>query len=248
MSLLLKTPWSRKRRSIYFVASCVFGVLLGTAAIGLYHYTKIQSIRIVPVGEAATVYGSDALYGVSFLEDTSSIERRLRADNPHIKQLLVLRRWPNELTIMTVSRRPLAQVSTDGGVFFLDDEGVILKRTRRSDGGEKPSVNLPDIQFYQRILYDSYQVGDTLPFREIIHSLAILKHVQERESLDVLHIAISSQNVIRCSLSNATIAFASDRSVDEQGYVLHQLLKQFRTTGRTFQSIDLRFDKPVVVF
>ena len=248
MSSLPKSSLSKRARRVYLIAACLFGLLISVFGITLYHYTKIQQIRIVAVGESTPVYGSDGLYGVSFFETTASIERRLKENNRHIKQLLVLRRWPNELTIMTVARRAVAQISTDGGVFYLDEEGVILKRTRLAEVDEKEMSAFPDIQFYQRILYDSYQVGDTLPFREIIHSLAILTHMRERESLDVVHIAISSQNVIRCSLRNATITFAADRSVEEQGYVLRQLLKQFRTTGRTFQSIDLRFDKPVVVF
>lgn len=225
----------------------LLGCGLALGIIGGISATTIAHVEQVQLAGNVMVYGSNTLYGMKLYENLAQKERALAAANKQIERLVLIRKWPNTITIVTVARKPLAVIQTERGTLTLDREAYILKRERRDDTVATGSA-LPEISFYQHLVYDQYQVGDRLAYDEIQKALQILGYLKEREGFQDVDIAISSQNVIRCRVDGAEVLFAAEKSVETQGFVLHQLLEQFARSGRTYRTIDLRFDKPVVVF
>ncbi len=228
------------------IAAAAAGIVLATVLVVGYRMTTVSHIDMVRVAGNAQVIGSNTLYGTSMLWGVTDREKQLQDANPHIEKLVLVRKWPDTLVLMTVARKPVAWIQADAGVMTVDTNGYVLRRER--DESATRSAELTQISLFQRLAFDQYQVGDRLTINQLHSALAILEYLTQREALAVKHIAIGSANVIRCSVEDAEIIFAADKDVQVQGYVLHQLLEQFTRSGRTYRTIDLRFDKPVVVF
>ena len=246
MNALQRLPIGLPKLPARVIMAAAAGIVLATVLLVGYRATTVSHIELVQVAGNSQVIGSNTLYGTSMLWGISDAEKQLQQANPQIKQLVLVRKWPDTMVIMTVARKPVAWIQADVGIMTVDTQGYILRRER--DKSATRSAGLTEVTLFQRLAFDQYQVGDQLQIYQLKNALSILEYLTQQEALTVEHIAIGSANVIRCSVNDAEIIFAADKDVQVQGYVLHQLLEQFARSGRTYRTIDLRFDKPVVVF
>ena len=65
--------------------------------------------------------------------------------------------------------------------------------------------------------------------------------------LKINSIDISSLDMLGFNLDGKKLLFTTEKPVETQAYILEKVVGQFKIEGKDFKSLDLRFDKPVIV-
>lgn len=155
--------------------------------------------------------------------------------HPEYQRIQWTRHWPSRIRIMITLRQALGTVSrSDSERWFFDEEGVIFPATDHERDGL------------------SIIVGDDFPLASGIKS-------PELPSIASFHTSIRSrgwasdqwrlagQNAT-AEINRTTVTFRLAENLSAQVASLHLILSRSKIEGKTVRSIDLRFDKPVVVF
>lgn len=207
-----------------------------------YEYTKIKELKIINV-EKEEIIGLENLKNKSLvflnLEETKKI---LLNKNPFIKEIDLEKKIPNILIIKVIFDQPIAVLSSDNGYFYLSSEGKILEKIK-----DLKKAYFPKINFYQKLFFNSYSLGDKIEFKEILFGLQILKMLTDLK-IKVNSLDINSVNVLLFNLENKKVYFSSEKEIGAQFYQFEKIYRQFKIEGRNYQEIDLRFDKPIVRF
>ena len=84
-----------------------------------------------------------------------------------------------------------------------------------------------------------------MEYNDIKTTLFFLKKLGELD-LGVANVDINGLNMIRLNLKSGVILATTEKDLETQAYQLEKIIKQFRIEGKEFETLDLRFDKPVV--
>lgn len=169
------------------------------------------------------------------------VEKDVKAKNPQVKTVSLQKIYPQTIKIRLNLYEPVAAVTANYGYFYLSEDGRILGKNREKN------TNLPVINYYQKIDYYSYPVGDWIRYKDILIALNFLKNPFIEEA-KVDSIDINGNNVILFNLNEKKIYFSTEKEVEIQNYEIEQIIRQFKVEGKEFKSLDLRFDKPIIKF
>lgn len=175
-----------------------------------------------------------------FFLSSQDIEEKIRRENPYIKKIVVKRVFPRTLQISLTLTSPIAVFNGGSGYFYLSAEGRILYKKREMD------ESLPVIHYYQKIDYYSKNAGDTISFKDVSCSLFFLKTSLDI-GLKIDSIDIDGLHMIVLHLRDKNIFFTTEKDQGQQAYELEKIVHKFKIEGKEFKSIDLRFDRPIVV-
>ncbi len=207
-----------------------------------YEYTKIKELKIINV-EKEKIIGLENLKNKLLvflnLEETKKI---LLNKNPFIKDIDFEKKFPNTLIIKVILDQPIAVLSSDNGYFYLSSNGKILLKTK-----DLKKEYFPKINFYQKLSFNSYSLGDKIEFEEILFGLKILQMLVDLK-IKINSLDISSVNVLLFNLEDKKVYFSTEKEIETQFYQFEKIYRQFKIEGRNYQEIDLRFDKPIVRF
>lgn len=168
------------------------------------------------------------------------MEQDIEKENPEVTSVFVSKKLPDELQISVIYTEPMVILVANNGYLYLSDQGRVIYKTR------KVGEELPYIDYYQKIDYSSTQAGDVFNYKDLQASLNFLRHVLDL-GLAVDTIDINGLNMIGFNLKGKTILFTTEKDEEIQLYELGQIVHSFKIEGKDFKSLDLRFDKPVVV-
>ena len=227
----------KNKASLLFFSILVITI---TAVIVFNTLYKVANVRIIS-DKPISLIGIEAFYGKNtvFLS-MEEIRRSIFDNNPLVKKVQVDKAYPGTLVITIEKNQPFAYLLVDRGYFVLSTDGRILKKV--SDIGSLGPV----INYYQKLTYSSYQAGDVIDLEDILTALHFTETV-EGLGLPVLGIDINGFNMIRLQLVNKMVFFTTEKEIPRQDYQLDTLIRQFKVEGRDFKSLDLRFDKPIIV-
>ncbi|MBP9816007.1 FtsQ-type POTRA domain-containing protein [Candidatus Woesebacteria bacterium] len=195
------------------------------------------------------VSGSKQLSGIDkyssnfiFLLKPIEVEKEILQQNPTLEKVVVELIYPNTLSILAIEARPIAKIVLEDGYMAISSEGKILAK-QRDDMSTLPI----GINYYQPLYFRSFAVGDVIDINEMIDAVFFIEELQKL-ALPVGNVDIRNENMIVLFLEDYEILVSSTKDTLEQMAQLKVVLEQFRTKAVEFSRLDVRFEKPIVVF
>jgi len=203
---------------------------------------KVRKILIEGYEDKIILRGLSSYYEKNILFVSSkNLVKNLLEENPHLRSIRVQKVFPNLLKLSIETQPIIASLEMNDGYGYLSNEGKIIKK------GRQKNTSLPLIRYYQKLSYTAYNAGDEISYIDIVSSLYFLQKLKQL-GLQTDTIDISGPDMLLFNLGAKKIYFSSVRSKETQNYELEQIVRQFKIGGIDFKTLDLRFDKPVIVF
>lgn len=203
------------------------------------HYLRVKKIEVV---------GDIALNGLQIAEnkiiiflDSSQVTEELLKLNPHVSQILIVKKYPDSLRILVTREPAIAVLPANEGFFLLNVEGKIVKKTKEDNS------NYPVISYFQNFNYTSYSVGDILDFEDILSALCFVAN-SALVGIDIDNVDIRGKDMIILNSKDSTFFTSTDKSCQTQLDNLSIIIKRYTIEGKKIKTLDLRYKKPVVVF
>lgn len=175
---------------------------------------------------------------ILFLND-KKVKENILESNAQVRSVSIEKLLPHTVRIRVELDSPIAALIVDQGFFELSDNGKIIKKSRIYNN------DIPKINYYQKLNYSSFIPGDYVGYNEIKTALVFLKKLDELK-LGIANVDINGLNMIRLNLKSAVILTTTEKDVRIQIYQLEKIIRQFRIEGKEFETLDLRFNKPVI--
>lgn len=224
----------------------IFIVIFIGIFIGLYiadNTFRIKHINLQPSHKRnADLRGIQTLKGqYTLFVDEKEIAESIKIRNAYVRNVEVTKTYPDTLNIKVSYYVPLAILTVPDGFFLLGDEAVILEKSR-----EAFSNKLPQIKYYQNVPFSNYQAGQELNFKDIKDSLFYLQKLSALKKT-INSIDIKGFHVLGLYTEDEVFIFTSEKEREQQVYQLEVTMREFMISGKQIKSLDVRFDKPVVV-
>lgn len=234
-----KQSWNR------IIKTLIFFIITFTLSLVLI-YRIDQSFRIDTLtvrGETsqAPFKGKDQYKGIHIWDiSEEQLKQYLHNANPYYRVQSVEISYPSTVLVTVSQLVPSAYLTVDSGFVLLSRDGIVLEKSR-----DDPGDRYPRIAFYQNVPYNAFQRGDEIGYKEVVDSLYFLDIVQGAR-LKVKNIDITSFYMLGLYTENGTFLFSSEKDRELQMYQFEQSLKQVSLEGISFDTLDFRFDKPIV--
>ncbi len=176
-----------------------------------------------------------------FLSENVTQELILK-NNPYVKTVALTKEYPDTVILTLSLNRPRAYLKVQDGYYLLTDKAYILEKSR-----EIKSTKLPVITYYQNVPFATNQAGQQLMAKDIQDSLFFLNKLQSMK-VSINSIDIAGFHMLGLYTENQKYFFSSEKDINTQKYQLEAAISEFNVSGKKIKSLDLRFDKPVVVF
>lgn len=241
-----------KRNIILFIII----IILSTILYCLYRYTSIFIVKNVAVvsslGGDLDYVDESAISGISYLQSSpkyfsfnnhKTIEE-VKALNTFVKEVFVVKDFPNSLYIYVTERIPLVTLEIDKKVcVLLDTEGFVLDRvenncsdlTKRFKTIYLKSDN-PKIEFIK---------GTTSTYFQMELITNILK-VMNSYKLSIQNIQIKDNISIFTTNKNISYVFSFNQDLTPQLARFVSVLNELEKKTYKYKQIDLRFSRPVL--
>jgi len=206
-------------------------------------YFEIQSIAIDPSLQFISKRDLNNAIGKNiFTIDLRAIQRKLDYKYPQASQLRVVRRFPNQISVIAKQRMPFAQISIQDQIVILDKESVALSLEK------KKNKDLPEI-VGARISNSKLVLGLPTSGSDIKIALRIIRFFEADQSLSAFSIGeINVENLskIYLKLSNDLEIFLDREQMAQKIRALGVILSQSQLDMGQIKYIDLRFKEPVI--
>ncbi|KKP84846.1 MAG: hypothetical protein UR87_C0065G0003 [candidate division CPR3 bacterium GW2011_GWE2_35_7] len=217
--------------------SAVLIALLTILCIYLLFRSDIFLARIITFERIETGGNTSQLILQTDLEDESrywstfslftfpqdSETRRILDKLPALEEFRITKKFPQELKVVYKERKQAAIVKAKNGSFVLDQKGYVFALTN-------DQIKAPLFED----LETEWQIGRSINSEKVAFAISTVSRFNKLN----LHVKTDT---------NLEIIFSSFKDVDLQIAVLDVVLKNAKIEGKTFEKIDLRFDRPVVV-
>ncbi len=241
--MLLNTSLMKSLNKIkYFVFFCFLCMLFFGVYFFINKYFLIKNIQLNS-DKKLILINKDKLINTNLLFiNEEKISKQIVKDNYLLKTAIVEKILPSTLKISVSIYEPCVSLIVNIGFFNLSCDGRILQKIKEG----KPL--LPQINYYQKLNFNSFQTGDWIDFKDIQQALYFFDKLQQI-NLSVLTIDIKGQDMLVFNLKDEkTIVFSIKKKKESQDYQLELIVKQFKIEGKDYKKIDLRFNKPIVQF
>jgi len=207
-------------------------------------YFKIKEIIIISPKKNASIFGLDDLKKGNFFilkAKKSQLENNLKSINSSIKTIEIEPIFPDKVKVIVDFYEPMAILIGVDINFYLSADSRILFKTK--DAQEELTL----INYYQKLPDFLYKTGDYLSFSDIKMAVELIDFFNQI-SFAVKKVDIKSDDMLIFNLGDKEILLTDKKDKNWQKTQLKKIIKQFKIEGKEFKKIDLRFDKPVVVF
>jgi len=244
------------------IVRLVLGVALAgmLAYLGAYSFSQakkalaIDEIVVTGWDAETSLLGLERVYRQNLpLLSQEQIKQHLARRNPRIKQIFLTKQYPNTLLVDITMRTPFVVLSVANGTYKLDQEAVVVQKLSTTGQDEqdqqlpRDGSQLPQIRFYQKIPFNQYHLGERVDLSEISTAIELADFLSSI-GYAADRIDIDSSDMIRCYIGDLTVLFSPRRDGAVQQYELKEILGEYVKNEKALKSVDLRFDKPVVVF
>lgn len=203
-------------------------------------YFRVKEIGVEGTKELSglSVYSHASLFFLNPVE----IERELTDRNPSVREINVDVQYPHTLSIKVIEAIPLAQVKLEDGYMGITSDGKILNKQK-----DPLEEGVLTIMYYQPLYFNNFTVGETVDIVEIVQTAGI---IEETQKLDVAisKVDIRNENMIVLFSEDREILVSATKDSRLQVAQLKVVLEQVRAKALGFKRLDLRFEKPIIVF
>lgn len=165
--------------------------------------------------------------------------KEIKKANFKIKKIKIKKILPDKIRIEIIPRVAIANLTADKKDFFIvDEEGFIFEKQRQ------PLANLPLVLFDEK-----FTLSTGVFFKGKVENILELILTLKRKLINSSFIELTGIDGITLVLDSKTIATISARkNYSEQLDSLQLILSRSKIEGKLPKKIDLRFEKPVVVY
>lgn len=210
----------------------LIGVIISLNWIGNVFFA-IKNIEIV--GEKIDVeIDKKRIPGNLLFFPERQIEKEIQAANPIVKSIDIQKKYPNTLVIVVSLRSTVLRLKNGDQTVLIDADGVVL--------GEGSNSDAPIAELSLSIPPSGEQIKDD----QVRVSLELVMAFQE--SFPIQYITAYDSKSLRVKIDKTDIFFPHLTDVQAKLATLQTLLTGFRIKSTLPKTIDLRFDKPIVIF
>jgi len=205
------------------------------------HDVKVYDASMLTTNEVKTladVQDGSALYGLSLAKISNSVER-----NPFVKQAIVVRALPYDLSITVHERNPIALLAIDSPqeqMLSVDNEGIVLPLPlgRRN--------NLPIIAN----IMERLQVGDTVTgtLMQAVKFICDADKIGPTLSANIAEVKLDEDDLIAYTTTSSLPVIIGNSSFERKLIYLQSFLEESAKNGDpSYNYIDLRFNGQIAV-
>lgn len=166
--------------------------------------------------------------------DVYKLSETIKSQDVKIKEVEIKKEFLNKVMIKITQRKPLLQIFFEQKYFLVDKEGILFSIYDQNQ-------NLPVLEMN----LEKTAVGVKIKEESALMILSVLEELQKTETVEKVIILEKKLEII---LRNNLLIFLPAENLLLKITSLQELLNRFRIEGKRPVSIDLRFEKPVVVF
>ncbi|MCA9401703.1 MAG: cell division protein FtsQ/DivIB, partial [Candidatus Omnitrophica bacterium] len=170
------------------------------------------------------------------------VHERLKRKYPQIDDLRVVRKFPNQISVLAKERLPFAQTIINDKVLTIDDHGVILSTTSKRD------KRLPYIEGLEDKNH-LYALGHPLTGTKILVGLSYVRYFVANRQLDnhlIQTINVSNLSQVEMLVDNGLMILLDRDNIERKMKVLGVVLAQKNLDFSQIRYIDLRFKEPII--
>lgn len=210
------------------------GFVCGFFSWGIIRVFTITNIEVI--GEGITIEVDAAkLPRNLLLFPVGQVTADLMRDNALVGDVIIKKKYPNTLQITAVARKPFVIAGIQEERYFLDEQGIVLKKYPIETG-------LPVV----RIALTQGEPGVKISDQAVLAAVNFLR--ETRTFISIREIIQYDTMSLRAQSTTMSIVFAQSSDIQTAARTLQTVLAGFRIKGTLPTTVDLRFDKPVVTF
>ncbi len=217
--------------SLLFLGGYMLNQLLVINSIDL-QVTNPEKIRVAQLHSELnqTYYGKPL-----WLIDPQTISRVIGQNHPQVLGVRVSSQYPNKVIIAVSGRSPILQLKVldSEATFLVDVQGLVL--------AQEQQTNLPAVS-----VLGVLQVGQIIKNEELLFLLGLLDQLKGTYVLG--EITFISPTSLRMQVDGISVLYTTTLSADLQCQRLKTVLEHYHLRNVTLNTIDLRFNRPVVSF
>jgi cell division protein FtsQ len=187
------------------------------------------------VKSLADIHTGSPLYGLSL----SDISHRVR-QSPFVKEAVVVRALPYDLTITVHERDPLALLATATSMLSVDENGIVLPL---------PLGRKNDLPLVTNIS-DQLSIGDTVR-GNLMRAVRFLSEAEELGpalSASVAEVQLQGENLVAITTAYSFPVLIGKGNFERKLLYLHKFLTEIAGAGISdYNYVDLRFDGQIVL-
>lgn len=233
-----------KRKRLRLLVALIVVMILGSISWRIYNSPLFELREIRVVGNRMVKKGNILKRaaiepGMSLIKVSArEVKERVEAE-PWIREIKVVKEYPDRLKLVVSERKPLATLRTGSGIFIVDKDGYIWKNNRAI--GRLPEVrDLPAPKI---------KIGERLEVRELRNALLCLNSMDASTYSLIVSLSAPSVENLTLQLTNGVlVSYGEASETVKKNYVLGLILSQARLKGEKLARIDLRVPShPVVI-
>lgn len=230
---------NRRRLSRYLRLMLGIAVIGAAAVVTSWFLMQFLAIRRVEVigADISVVIDPQRFPQNLLFFPTEKFTQELVRQYPLLSQVRVEKKWPSSLVLRLTLREPRARLVSDSRVYLLDQDGIVI-------GEEHSPQAYPALNFDLAIR--PLIPGEKIDDARIITALAYLKAVAQFAHITSITEAEGAS--LRARMEKTDIFLPQKGDVTAQAATLQTLLAGFRIRGTLPSIIDLRYEKPVIIF
>lgn len=168
----------------------------------------------------------------------SAFEKEVTDHFPQVASVRIEKHFPNTLFIQITPRVPIVYFKLNGEKRYIDVTGKILTSLPQY---EKLKTTLLNCQF------NELDAGQIVTDEIAKKAISVASNVVTEIDTAIVSIdCIDAQNAVLLRTSEVNVILPTDKN-EELASSLQFLLKQFRIDGNWPKTLDLRFEKPVLI-
>lgn len=217
-----------------------FAIVFAAALLLLLAATQIFSVSVIEIHGAADLKGLTSIKKKFILAVSTTVEaERLYRLNPELDSVEVVKHLPNKLVIAVEKAKMVAALTAAEGYFYLSSQGRLIAKKKDHQPG------LPLINYYQRLHFAGYRVGESLTNKDILFSLFFIDRANG-EGAGINAVDINSLDMLVLKSDDKTYLFTTDKDQNLQYDEWSQVVRRLKIENIDYTTLDLRFDKPII--
>ena len=205
---------------------------------GVASYFSVKEINIEGVHD---VKGIERFSGkILFFLHEDAIADELIALNPSFASVTAFKHYPDSLYVTARESRPIVAVTLADGTILVREDGSVVAKNRSQN-----ATSLPTITYYQPLFFNQFTIGEKVSEKGIIAAAGFGNLLLDL-GIGVTSIDITNENMIVLHTDNFSVLITSEKDILKQFKEFSFTYKELTKAGSTFQSIDVRFEKPVI--
>lgn len=225
----------RRRRLGMILILAAIGVVCWGIWLMFLWFFEIKTIEVVGSGLTVNIDQNKITKNLIFFP-AAKLRNQILHDQPLISDVIFRKKYPHTLIVEALPREASARLQDGERMALIDRSGVVL-------GDVFPGNSLPLLIFATRsgltpgIKIKDKGVLQALNFIEVTKNIFAIENITRADNLS-----------LRAKLRKTEIFFPQEGELHDREATLQTLFTGFRIKGILPSSVDLRFDKPIVIF